>query len=127
MLSRDKRLPLDTWNLSGTHGNFYGNPRPVFNSTQTPYQGILHSTTPSATGAVPVQVSTGHTVMRSEERIGSTTTKPMSARRPSTINSFSPVEVPQNSKTGQQRLQISELQFDKFSTPSLRHHSCIGR
>ena len=53
-----------------------------------PYQGILHSTTPSATGAIPVQVSTGRLVARGEERIGSTTTMPMSERRPSTMNSF---------------------------------------
>ena len=56
MLSRDKCMPLDTWNLSGTQGNvFFGNPRPMFDSSQAPYQGILHSTTPSATGAIPVQ------------------------------------------------------------------------
>ena len=43
---------------------------------------------------------------------------PMSEKRPSTMNSFSPVEIPQNSLAGQQRLQISELQFDRFPTPS---------
>ena len=40
---------------------------------------------------------------------------PTSARKPSTINSFLPAEVPHNSMAGQQRLQISELQFDKFT------------
>ena len=90
----------------------------MFDSSQTPCQGILHSTTSSATGAIPVQVSTERPVARGEERIGSTTTMPMSARRPSTMNSFLPAEVPQNSMAGQQRLQISELQFDKFTTPS---------
>ena len=111
MLSRDRRLPLDTWNLSEPQGNVWGNPRPLFDSSQTLYQGILHATTPSATGAVPVQVSTGQLVARGEERIGSTTTMPMSERRPSTMNSSLPVEIPQNSMAGQQRLQISELQF----------------
>ena len=74
MPSRDKRLPLDTWNLSEPQGNIFGNPRPrpVFDSSQTPYQGTVHSTTPSATGAVPVQVSTGQPVARGEERIEST-------------------------------------------------------
>ena len=43
---------------------------------------------------------------------------PMSARRPSTMNSFLPAEVPQNSMADQQRLQISELHFDKFATHS---------
>ena len=42
---------------------------------------------------------------------------PMSGRRPSTMNSFLPLEIPQSSMAGQQRLLISELQFDKFTTP----------
>ena len=67
---------------------------------------------------IPVQRSTGRLVARGEERIGSTTPMPMSAGRPSTMNSFSPSEIPQNSMVVQQRLQISELQFDKFLTPS---------
>ena len=103
MLSRDRRLPLETWNLFESQGNVFVNPRPVFGSSQTFYQGILHSTTPSATGAVPVQGSTGRPVARGEERTGSTTTMPMSERRPSTMNSFLPVEIPQNSVAGQQR------------------------
>ena len=59
MLSRDRSLPLDTWNLSETQGNVLGNPRFMFDSSQTLYQGILHSTNLSATGAIPVQASTG--------------------------------------------------------------------
>ena len=42
----------------------------------------------------------------------------MFARRPSTMSSSIPVEIPQNSMVGQQRQQISELQFDKFPTPA---------
>ena len=42
-VSREKRLPFDTWNLSEPQGNVFGNPRPVFDSSQTLYQGILHS------------------------------------------------------------------------------------
>ena len=34
------------------------------------------------------------------------------------MSSFFPAEIPQNSVAGQQRLQISELQFDTFPTPS---------
>ena len=64
--------------------------RAVIDSSQTPYQGTLHSTTPSPTGSIPVQVSAGRPVARGEERIGSTTPMPMSARRPSTMNSFLP-------------------------------------
>ena len=32
MLSRDKRLPLDAWNLSEPQGNVLSNPRPMFES-----------------------------------------------------------------------------------------------
>ena len=59
MLSRDKRLPLDTWNSSGQQENVFGNQCSV----------------------------------------------------------LSPVDIPQNSMVGQQRQQISELQFDKYPTP----------
>ena len=52
--SCDKRLPLDTWNLSGPQENVFGIPRFMFDSSQTPYHGILHSATSSATGALPV-------------------------------------------------------------------------
>ena len=43
---------------------------------------------------------------------------PTLAGRLSTMSSIMPVEFPQNSMVGQQRQQISELQFDKFPTPS---------
>ena len=43
---------------------------------------------------------------------------PTFARRPSTMSSQLLVEIPQNSIFGQQRQQISELQFDKFLTLS---------
>ena len=109
MLSSDRHMPFDTWNLSETHGNVLGNPRLMFDSAQTLYQGALRSTTPSSTGAIPVQVITGRPVARGEERIGSTTPMPMSAGRPSTMNSFLPAEIPQNSMAVQQRLQISEI------------------
>ena len=39
---------------------------------------------------------------------------PMSARRPSIMNSFLPAEVSQNSMAGQQRLLISKIHFAKF-------------
>ena len=38
-------------------------------------------------------------------------------RRPSTMSSLIPVEIPQNLMVGQQRQQIWELQFDKFPHP----------
>ena len=43
---------------------------------------------------------------------------PTFARRPSTTSSLFSVDFPQISMVGQQRQQISELQFDKIFTPS---------
>ena len=42
---------------------------------------------------------------------------PTFATRPLTTSSTIPVELPQNYMVGQQRQQISELQFDKFPNP----------
>ena len=61
--------------------------------------------------------STGKPVARKEERTGSTIPMPTFARRPPTMSSFVPVDIPQSSVVGQQRQQISELQFDTFPTP----------
>ena len=47
---------------------------------------------------------------------------PSFARRPSTMNSFLPAEVPQNSMADQQILQILELHSDKI--PTLSTFSC---
>ena len=118
MFSRDQSLQLDTWNLSGTQGNVSGNPRAMLDSSQIPYQGILHFTNQSATGGILVQRSTGRPVAKGEELTGSIIAMPIFARRPSTMNSFAPAELSQNSMAGQQRLRISELHFDKFTTPS---------
>ena len=90
----------------------------MFEPSQTTNQGSLHFKTPGATGAVPVQDKTGQLVARGEERIGNTTTMPMSDGRLSTMNSFLPAEIAHNSMAVQQRLQISEFQFDKFFTLS---------
>ena len=43
---------------------------------------------------------------------------PTFTSRPSTMSSFIPVDIPESSMVGQQRQQISELQFDKFSNSS---------
>ena len=64
----------------------------------------------------PVQKSAGRPVAEGEEQIGSTMPMPSFVRKPSTINSFSPPEVPPNSMADQQRLQISELHRQNFHT-----------
>ena len=50
---------------------------------------------------------------------------PSFARGPSTLSSFFPAEVPPNSVVDQQRLQISELHFDKYHT--LSTFSCYAK
>ena len=52
---------------------------------------------------------------RDDEQDRCTIPMPMFARRPSTMSSLIPL--PQSSVVGQQRQQISELQFDKFPHP----------
>ena len=118
MLSCDKRLPPDTWNRSGSQENVFANPRATLESSQTPHRGIHQFATPNATDEVPVLTSTGAPVARKEERIGNTIPMPTFACRPSTMRSFGPVDISQSSMVGQQRQQISELQFDKFPNPS---------
>ena len=57
VLSCDKRLPLDTWNLSGPQENFC-NQCSTFDSSQQHHQGVHHCTTPRETGSVPVHIGT---------------------------------------------------------------------
>ena len=120
MLSGDQSLRLDTWNLIGTSGNVFDSPCAVIDSSSTPYQGILHSWNQSATCETPVRESTGKFVAKSKERNRETIPTPRFVRRSPTMGSFFPAEGvhPQNYMTDQSRLQISELQFGKFSTPS---------
>ena len=53
MLRRDKRLPLDTWNTSGSQEIVFGNQFSAFDSSRNHCQGIHPSTTPGASGSVP--------------------------------------------------------------------------
>ena len=67
--------------------------------------------------AVP-EAGRTNTVHTSEDRQNQgTIPMPTFATRPFTTSSTMPVEVPQNYMVGQQRKQISELQFDKFPNP----------
>ena len=109
---------FDTWNASGPQENVFGNQCSPFDSSPNHCQGIHHSTTPGVPGSIPVHIGTGTPVARDEDKNRGTIPMPTFARRPSTMNSFLPVDIPQNSMVGQQRQQISELQFDKFPTPS---------
>ena len=77
---------------------------------------IFHASNQSATDRIPVQRSTGRPVAKGEEQTVNTIPIPILARRPSTMNSFSPAMV------DPQRLHGSELHFDKF--PTLSTYSC---
>ena len=118
MLSCDKRLPPEAWNSHGLQENVFANPRSTFGSSHMLYQGIHPFMTPSAAGKAPALISTGALVAREEERMGGTIPTPTCARRPPTMSSFILVYILQSSMVGQQRPQISEIQFDKFSPPS---------
>ena len=107
VLSCDKRLPLDTWNLSGSRENVFGNPHSMFGSSRTPLSrnSSLYDTKCCMCGSNACLCR-------------DTCCKRTYAGRPSTMNSFLPVEISQKFVAGQQRQEISELQFDTFPTPS---------
>ena len=114
MLSRDQSPRPAFWSSLGTSGNVFANPPALIDSVS----GLLWN--PNATGGDSMQSSTGRPVARSEEQKRDTTSTPRFVKRPSSRNSLFPAEwiYPQNPLVDQQRLQISELQFDKFPTPS---------
>ena len=117
LLSRDERLPLETWNQSGLQENVFGNQVSTFDSPRDLPQRMQSDDVQRNREAVPEaeRTKTSHT---SEDR-QSRDTIPMStfARRPSTMSSSIPVDLPQNYMVGQQRQQIPKLQFDKFLNP----------
>ena len=63
MLSRDERLPFDTWNTSGLHENVSGYQYSTIDSSRNHYQRM----TPGYTGSVPVHFGTRTTVARDED------------------------------------------------------------
>ena len=102
--------PPDIWNTQGFSGNVFANP-PASSSSPCP-QGInpwisnlTEDTSPHVT---------------SERQIPDTALNPRFQSGPSAGNSFDPKEGRSSKDYGadQQRLQISELHFDKFLTPT---------
>ena len=91
MSSRYQSLRPDTWSVWDKGKRFWQS-----TSSNRFITDTLTRTNPSATGAIPVQVSTGTPVARGEEQTGSTIPMPMFAVRLSTMNSFLPAEIPQN-------------------------------
>ena len=113
MLSRDKRLQLDTWNTSGLQeNNFLRVIHPEIILKQIQSDDVQRNRE-----AVP-EAGRTKTVLTSEDRLNhGTIPMPTFAGRPSTVSPLIQVEFPQNSTVGQQRQQIAELQFDKFPNP----------
>ena len=71
---------------------------------------------------VDLQRSTGRLSRMVNNELGAQFQCQCLAGRPSNMNSYLPTEILQNSMAVQQRLQKTELQFEKFSTPST--YSC---
>ena len=117
MLSRDKRLPLDTWNASGPQENVFGNQFSTFDSSQNQPQGI-HPCAPQKRTRISSTSNRDRIFFaRDDKQNRGTIPIPTCARRPSTMSSSIPVEFPQNFMFGHQRQQISELQFEKSLNP----------
>ena len=115
LLSRCKRLPLDTWNQSGLQENvFFGNQFSTFDSPRNYPQRIQSDDVQRNREAVPEagRTKTSHT---SEDRLNQgIIPMPTFATRPLTTSSTIVVELLQNFMVGQQTQQISELHFDTF-------------
>ena len=118
LLSRDKRLPLDTWDQSGLQENVFGNQFSTFDSPKDYPQRNQSDDVQRNPDAAPEagRTKTGHT---SEDRQNQgTIPMPTFATRPLTTNSTIPVELLQIYMVAEQRQQMSELQFDRFPNPS---------
>ena len=114
LLSRDKRLPLDTWNQSGLQENVFENQFSPFDQPRDFRQRVSSDNVHRNREGVPEaeRTKTSHT---SEDRQNQgTIPMPTFATRQLTTSSTIPVELPQNFMVGQQKQQISELRFEKF-------------
>ena len=116
MLSRNNQPP-DIWNSQGISGNVFANPRA---SSSSPYPGGFNPWISNVTEDTPVLTSTGQPVTCGERQIPDTVLTPRFQPGPSAGNSFDPKEGKflKNYGADQQRLQISELHFDKFPSPT---------
>ena len=109
LLSRNDKPP-DIWNTHGFSGNVFVNP-PASSSSPCPggfnpwILNVTEDTSPHVT---------------SERQNPDTTLDPRCQSGPSARNSFDPNEGTFSKDYGpdQQRLQISDLHFDKFPTPT---------
>ena len=110
-------LPLDTWNTFGLQENGFGNQFSTLNSPRDHHQGIHPCAPQRERESVPQATRSGTPIARDDKQNRGIIPMPTFAGRPSTMSSSILVEFPHNLLVGQQRQQISELQFDKFPTP----------
>ena len=117
MLSRDKRLPLDTRNTSGLQEMFLAinflrliHPEIIIKKFTLAHHKGNEDQFHKLQGR-------GHLSQEMTNKVKAQFQCRHCARRPSTMSSFLPEELPQNSMVGPQRQQISELQFEKFPAP----------
>ena len=114
MLSRVKRLPLDTWSQSILQENVFGNQFLTFDSPKNHPQRIQSDDVQRNRESVP-EAGRTKTIHTSEDRLNQgTIPMPTSATKSLTASSTMPVDLPQNYMV---RQQISELQFDKLPNP----------
>ena len=120
VLSRDKRLRLDTWNQSGLQENVFGNQFSSFDSPRDHLQRIQPDDVQRSREAVP-EAGRTKTIHTSEDGLNQGTIPvPTFATRPLTTSSTMRVELPQKYTVGQQRQQ-STIVFsveDEIQKPS---------
>ena len=109
LLSRNDKPP-DIWNTQGISGNVFANPAA---SSSSPHPGGFNPWISNGTQDTSPHVT-------SERQIPETALDPRFQSGPSARNSSDPKEGIFSKDYGadQQRLQISELHFDKFPTPT---------
>ena len=109
LLSRNNQPP-DIWNSQGISENVFANPRA---SSSSLYPGGFNPWISNVTEYTSPHVT-------DERQIPDTVLTPRFQPGPSAGNSFDPKEgrVSKNCGADQQRLQISELHFDKVRTPT---------
>ena len=122
LLSRNNQPP-DIWNSHGILGNVFANPRA---SSSSLYPGEFNPWISNVTEDTPVRTSTEGPVTCDERQIPDTVLNPRLQTGPSAGNSIDPEEgrFSKNYGADQQRLQISELHFDKFLH---QQYSLVGR
>ena len=95
--NRDKRLPLDTWNQSGSQENVFGNLFSAFESNRDHHQKIRPCAPRRERGSVQQATGSRTFFIREDKQSKDTIPMPTFARRPSTMSSIILVEFPKNS------------------------------